>query len=68
MRLSSEAARREVRFFIDKEKRKEGRVLVANDVQQIGFQLSLLLNGKSIPKAAFSEGIIPFQSIYGVEQ
>jgi hypothetical protein len=41
---------------------------VANDVQQIGFQLSLLLNGKYTAKATFSEDIIPFQSIDGVEQ
>jgi hypothetical protein len=44
MRLSSGAARRDERFLNDKEKRKEGSVFVANDVQQIGFQLSLLLS------------------------
>jgi hypothetical protein len=57
----------------DKEKKKEGSVFVANDMQQIGFQLSLLLsNGKPNPKETFGQGVFPFhlvvQSIEGVEQ
>jgi hypothetical protein len=58
----------------DKEKKKEGSVFAANNtIQQIGFQLSLLLsNGRPNPKETFGEGVFPFhlvvQSIEGVEK